>query len=308
MTYARTKAERMVESWADTVADRIAGDGPPPGGKLLFLGAADTGKTTLMSAVADRLSRSRRVALVDADIGQSHIGPPTTVGWTILDKEGDVDLAPPRLMEGMLDLNASGIGFVGDITPVGHLLQLTAALALCIEQAAQAAEVVLIDTPGLVTGGAACALWWTVQRLLRPERIIAVQRENELDDLLRGLQAELSVIEMVKAVPQLRRKSPQTRQQHRRRLFERYFRSATSHTFDLDRLAVRAADNTTADNAVSRVVGLTDLTGRDVAIGVIERWRREKATATIRAPQLDTQRMRCLTIGNTRIDIPFGRS
>ncbi len=85
-----------------------------------------------------------------------------------------------------------GIAFVGDVTPVGHLLQLTAALALCVEQARQAADVVLIDTPGLVTGGAACSLWWTVQRLLRPERIIAIQRENELAALLGGLQAELS--------------------------------------------------------------------------------------------------------------------
>ena len=74
-------------------------------------------------------------------------------------------------------------------------------MVLCVEQAAQAADVVLIDTPGLVTGGAACTLWWTVQRLLRPQRILAVQRENELGEVLRGLQPGVSAIELIAGAP-----------------------------------------------------------------------------------------------------------
>jgi polynucleotide 5'-hydroxyl-kinase GRC3/NOL9 len=185
---------------------------------------------------------------------------------------------------------------------------LTAALSLCVEQARQVAEVVLIDTPGLVTGGAACSLWWTVQRLLRPERIIAVQRQDELSELLGGLQAGLSVIEVIKAPPELRRKTPEARQQHRRRLFDRYFRDATTCTLDLAHLAVRTTGHVPSDDAVSRIVGLTDVMGQDMAIGAIERWRQEKGQATIRAPQLDLARVRCLTVGKAKIDTSFGWS
>jgi len=53
---------------------------------------------------------------------------------------------------------------------------------------------------------------------------------------------------------------------------------------------------------------LADVAGQDMAVGVIERWGQEKARATIRARQLDTRRARCLTIGNARIDTPFGWS
>jgi polynucleotide 5'-hydroxyl-kinase GRC3/NOL9 len=91
----------------------------------LLLGAADTGKTTLMDALAERLARRQPVALVDADTGQSHIGPPTTVGWTLREAHSCAPTAP----------EARGIAFVGDVTPVGHLLQLLAALALCVAQA-----------------------------------------------------------------------------------------------------------------------------------------------------------------------------
>jgi polynucleotide 5'-hydroxyl-kinase GRC3/NOL9 len=309
----------MVENWADVVADRIVGTSPLRKGKLglpnathrvwgplLLLGAADTGKTTLMSALVDRLAGSQPVALVDADIGQSHIGPPTAVGWTFIGRR--VGLAPPKCPEEAPTLDARGIAFVGDVTPVGHLLQLMAALALCVEQAKQAAEVVLIDTPGLVTGGAACSLWWTVQRWLRPERIIAIQRENELGELLAGLQVGLSVIETIQTPAELRRKSPEARQEHRRRLFDRYFQEATAYTLDLKDLAVRSTQRMTPDTVLGRIVGLTDATGRDMAIGVIESWQQQKAKMTIRAPRLDIQRVRCLTIGNARIDTPFGWS
>lgn len=288
----------MVENWADVVADRIVDTRPFRKGKLLLLGAADTGKTTLMDALVQRVAGREPVAVVDADIGQSHIGPPTTVGWNLRGKDsGETILLP-----------AKGMAFVGDVTPMGHLLQLAAALVLCVEQARQAAKVVLIDTPGLVAGGAASSLWWTVQRLLRPERIIAIQRSNELGELLGGLQAGLSSIELIETPAKLRRKSPEARQEHRRRLFEEYFQDAAGYTLNLKGLTVRATQRLTAENVPGRIVGLTDAAGQDMALGAIERWQPSRVKMTIRAPRLDIRRVRCLTIGDARIDIPVGWS
>lgn len=298
----------MVENWADVVADRMVDTSPLHKGKFLLLGAADTGKTTLLGALAERLVRRRQVALVDADIGQSHIGPPTTVGWNLLDREGSP--ATPGWEKITLEGGRAtgGIAFVGDVTPVGHLLQLTAALALCVEQAQQAAEVVVVDTPGLVTGGAACSLWWTVQRLLRPEQIIAIQRGNELGELLTGLQAGLSAIETIAAPATLRRKSPEARQEHRRRLFEDYFQDAIALTLNLKGLAVRSTERMAGDNLAGRIVCLTDAAGRDMALGVIEHWQPGRMEMTIRAPQLDIRGVQCLTIGNARFEPRVGGS
>lgn len=298
----------MVENWADVVADRMVDTSPLGKDKFLLLGAADTGKTTLMDALVTHLARSRPVALVDADIGQSHIGPPTTVGWGILDREGSP--AAPGWEKITPDGGRAtrGFAFVGDVTPVGHLLQLTAALTLCVEQAQQAAEVVVVDTPGLVIGGAACSLWWTVQRLLRPQRIIALQREHELAELLGGLQGGLSAIETIEAPATLRRKSPEARQEHRRRLFQEYFRNATVHTLNLKGLALRFTQRMTGDNGAGRIVCLTDAAGQDMALGVIEHWQPNKAKMTIRAPQLDIRRVCCLTIGDVRIEPDVGGS
>jgi polynucleotide 5'-kinase involved in rRNA processing len=59
---------------------------------------------------------------------------------------------------------------------------------------------------------------------------------------------------------------------------------------------------------VGRIAGLTDAAGQDVAIGVIKGWQQRKAKMTVRAPALDIGRVRCLTVGNVRIDIPPGWS
>src|SRR5918999_822328 len=52
----------------------------------MVIGEGDTGKTTLVTALANALvERGFRVAVLDADLGQSEIGPPTTIGlgrWT----------------------------------------------------------------------------------------------------------------------------------------------------------------------------------------------------------------------------------
>ncbi len=150
----------MSQDWADNIAQEIISQNLIKTGACLILGAADTGKTTLAAALARQLAPSRPVGIVDADIGQSHIGPPTTVGWAVAAN-------PPP--EDLWQLPAAGISFVGDVTPVGHLLQLTAAIIQSVNQASKAAELIIVDTPGFISGPAASALWWTVQRVLNPE-------------------------------------------------------------------------------------------------------------------------------------------
>src|SRR4030042_5204680 len=138
----------MSEGWANKIAQDVQRRGLLDRGACLILGGADTGKTPLALALAARIAQSRPVAIVDADIGQSHIGPPSTVWWAVVDN--------PNF--GLSAIEPGGIAFVGDITPVGHLLQFTAALARCVEQAAKLAEVILIDTPGFIAGAPAHAL------------------------------------------------------------------------------------------------------------------------------------------------------
>lgn len=280
----------MSQDWAERTAEQLLGRGLLQTGKCLILGAADTGKTTLAAALAKRAASSEPVAIIDADIGQSHIGPPTTVGWAVLDN--------PQLDFSALAVR--GISFVGDVTPVGHLLQLTAAILQCVEQASKAAKLCLIDTPGLVYGPASSALWWTVQRVLKPESILAVQRDDELNDILVGLRSLDLQLELVICPEQIPLKSRESRRSYRQRQFGEYFRSSCHYDINLSNVAVQSG-RLSREGLAGRVVALRDGKGVDVAIGIVADWKDDREIVVIRAPQVDIQRIRCLVIGDVTL-------
>ena len=312
----------MSQDWADKIAQRLLGRGLIQTGICLILGAADTGKTTLAVALAKCAASRGPVGIIDADIGQSHIGPPTTVGWAFVDsRQVDFRVKTSLFSQtsgtfascyGFSRLTVGGISFVGDVTPVGHLLQLTAAIVQCVRQVSEAAKLTIIDTPGFIRGPAAAALWWTVQRILQPQLILAVQRNKELGDVLAGLQFHDLQLELIKSAPQIPVKSPQQRRRYRQSQFSNYFRDSCLYNISLSDIAVQtgrapprggASRNLSRESLVSRLIGLRDKKGTDIAIGVITDWQNEKDIVIIRAPKINIQQIQCLVIGDVTIDI-----
>jgi polynucleotide 5'-hydroxyl-kinase GRC3/NOL9 len=280
----------MSDNWADKAAQQLLSRGFIKTGICLVLGAADTGKTTLAAALAKHAASSEPVGIIDADIGQSHIGPPTTVGWAVLEN------SQTPFVE-FSDLPVGGISFVGDVTPVRHLLQLTAAIAQCVQQVSEAAELMIIDTPGFIRGPAATALWWTVQRILQPKLIIAVQRDDELSDIITGLRSLEIQLELIKSSPQIPTKSPQDRRNYRQNQFSKYFRDSCLHKINLSDISVRTSGNLSSESLIHRLVALRDVAGKDLAIGEITDWQQSDNIVMVKAPQLDIRQIGCLVVG-----------
>ena len=283
----------MLHNWADTVAYQFLSRSLMEKGICLILGAIDTGKTTLAAALARHAASNGPVGFIDADIGQSHIGPPATVGWAIVNYP-QIDFTR---------LSADGIGFVGDITPAGNLLQLTAAITQCFQQISKLVDLVIIDTPGFISGPAANILWWTVHQILQPELILAVQRNNELKEILAGLPLLDDRIEQIHCPPQIPTKSPQERQQYRQNQFNKYFQDSCFYNISLSEVAVQRSWNVSSNNLINRLVALRDGKGVDIAIGQIKDWQCDKGVAIVRTPQIDIRQIRCFVIGDVTVEI-----
>jgi polynucleotide 5'-kinase involved in rRNA processing len=319
----------MSLDWPDKTAQQLLDRGllsAKGGGICLILGAVDTGKTTLAIALAKRLAARQPVGIIDADVGQSHIGPPATVGWAVIDNP-QVELS---------QLPVAGIAFVGDVTPVGHLLQMTGGIAQGAAALSTVTELIIIDTPGLIRGPAAAALWWTVYQIIRPALILAVQRSDELSDILVGLKTFSCRLEQIRCPLDIPVKSPPERRRYRQSQFNRYFRDSRLHNINMSEVAVQASCRLssaqrrveggnpaincgakylapkfiwgfshcgfTAD-LVNRLVGLRDEKGGDVAIGVITDVQQDGKIIVVKAPPLDVGQIRCLVIGDITADI-----
>ena len=147
-------------------------------GVHVLLGGMDSGKSTLARRIAAAgIADGMTVGLLDADVGQSTIGPPTTVGLRLCRSEADLSAEALR--------QADDLAFVGAISPQGHLLPLVTGTRLLLDRAkAEGADMVVVDTTGLVSGVYAQLLKFHKIGVLQPDLVVGIARGQELQPLL----------------------------------------------------------------------------------------------------------------------------
>lgn len=168
---------------ADPQHEALARSAAAPGVTML-IGGLDTGKTTVaLDAVRHALAEGHRPVLVDADIGISTIGPPACVGMRVFESEADlVDLDKP-----------DGLHFVGAITAARLVLQQVVATAVMVERARALGDVIIVDTTAVAAGVSGETLKYHKAELCRPDRVIALQRGEEMEPVVGMLRRFLDI-------------------------------------------------------------------------------------------------------------------
>lgn len=182
-------------------------------GVTMVLGGPDVGKSTLCQYLVYRAYASGEpAALVDLDLGQSHLGPPASLG---------LGLFPPRL-PGDRGLFPEGLYFIGQTSPVGAVLEVAVGCRVLADQArATGVKRLVINTSGLVRGFAAHRLKQAQVELLRPQLLLALDREEELKPLLRTLRHAAPTLYLPVSARAVRR-GFEERRMYREERFRRY--------------------------------------------------------------------------------------
>ena len=203
LLYCRLMADVSYESLAKVVAETDVS---------MLIGGLDTGKTTIaLEAVRLALAAGRTPVLVDADVGNSTVGPPACVGLKVFRNDGDLDeITRPDALQ-----------FVGTITPSRLVLQHVVATAVMTERARSLGDVVIIDTTAVASGVAGETLKYHKTELCRPHKIVALQRGEEMEPVVGMLRRFLGA-EVITAPtdPQLTPISPDARARKRLEGFE----------------------------------------------------------------------------------------
>ncbi|WP_460041617.1 Clp1/GlmU family protein [Thermococcus atlanticus] len=190
--------------------------------KIMVIGGTDSGKTTLVTFLANRLvSTGFRVALVDSDVGQKSLLPPATVSLALAELP----------FESPSELRALKHYFVGSITPDAHFGEVIAGVKRLAEIGERLAHFVIIDTTGYVEN-AGEDLKRLKAELLRPELAVLLQKENELEELGRSLERFSRVIFLEVSEKALEH-SRSERRNIRKEKWRRYFENAQEYTADL---------------------------------------------------------------------------
>ena len=195
--------------------ERIARSIVHPQAVVLVIGSTDTGKTTFCRYLVERgVSQGLRVGLVDADVGQSQIGPPTTIGLKILSHNPDWD-----------KIEADNLYFVGWISPEGHLLRCVTGVRLMVDAALRAgANFVVVDTTGYVKGIRAIALKQHKIEIIQPSNLVCIQHSDELDAIVSGFDVSHSImIHRLSPHQAVTSKTNKYRREYRETCVNRYF-------------------------------------------------------------------------------------
>jgi polynucleotide 5'-hydroxyl-kinase GRC3/NOL9 len=269
-------------------------------GSALILGASDTGKSTLAHFLVTQLCEmGNTVALVDGDIGQSVLGPPTTIGFSLFE-------STPRQLD---DAQAIASYFVGSTSPRGHTLEMLVGTKRVVDRATQLGpEVIIIDTTGFVAGEVAWELKFQKVDLLKPAHLIGLQRRREIESLLRPLQFRTDMtIHRLRTPEKVRVKSPEQRRSNRSRKFAAYFQEVRLYQKSLDGVSVvspfRVRYRGKALDGV--LIGLNDKVNLNLGLGILENVDIHRGSISFVAPELDPTRIRVIRIGSTVVDL-FG--
>ena len=274
-------------------------------GVVLLVGASDTGKSTLAAWLTNACLRAGwQVAVVDADVGQSDIGPPGTVGLGF----------PVGPIERLGQIPARYLGFVGTTSPPRALGEHVVATAEMVYWARETAKAVIVDTTGMVSGFCGQRLKELKIQAVRPDWIIALHQENELAPILRGLQGR--AVPRVLRLPvcaRARVRSREERRDTRQKSLARYLAGAQPLDLSLERVGFLRSmwvedlkREVPAERFRHLWVGLADDRGRVLAVGTVLEVSYAAGVMRVLTPWLQAAAVATVILGSMHV-APDGR-
>ena len=235
---------------------------------------------------------NRSVAVIDADLGQSTYGLPTTLN--LVHFTADARRPIPKVVATF---------FVGAISPVGHLLQTVVGCRRLLNLALELGErIILIDTTGLVDGLLAAEFKLQKIEVLRPTHVVALAHRSELDPILKACsqRQDITVCRLPIAAA-ARERSSDERRANRQEKYRRYFAGAVRHRFSLDSVEVWGRfPNLNRADLQGLLVGLND--GHGLCRGVGRLHRVTRSDVEVWTPLQTVAAVKLLRFGSVAIE------
>jgi len=190
---------------------------------VMTVGGVDSGKTSLCAYLANRaLKEKRRVAIIDADLGQSDVGPPSTIGSCLITKP----------IRDPFEMGAENICFIGVTSPSGAVPKVIEGITSMKEKTLKrSVDVLIINTDGWIEGEDAVRYKVALAKQIKPNMVVGIQEQNELTFLLGALTETQNLA--IESSPAVRKRDREERKLLRELGYKKYLKGATTQSFPL---------------------------------------------------------------------------
>jgi len=229
-------------------------------GRIMIIGAADVGKSTLSTFLANGLLREGiGPRIIDADIGQADIGPPTTIASAF----------PTSYLYSLVDLAPSTMIFIGHTSPSHVQTKLLSGMIRLCDREERA--LTLINTDGWALDPEAILYKRELIETIHPDLVLGLATGSELEPILSKAGASMRI-----ETPQLvLTRSQSDRRQIRTASYRRYLNGGRTTSFSKRNVRVKLPDalarsgSQRSSDLRNLIVGLLDNEGHLLQIGVL---------------------------------------
>jgi len=162
-----------VTRWTQAAEELLSIDKPVI---VIVIGGIDTGKTSFCTfLVNSALKKNLKTGIIDADLGQSDVGPPLTIGFNFVFEP----------VNDLFEVDAKDAIFVGSTSPSGVLDKLTFGINYLKDRLlVNGADLIVVNTDGWIIGEEAAEYKIKLVESIAPSVIVGMQSENELTAIL----------------------------------------------------------------------------------------------------------------------------
>ena len=230
-------------------------------GNVVILGPTDVGKSTLCVYLLNRLMRDVEILhIVDADIGQTDLGPPTSIAVA----------TPTQPITSLTELRADATLFIGHTSPTyvqSKLISGIKRLATMDEN-----SLTIINTDGWIAELAAIRYKINLINEIEPNLILGLAMGDELQPILRGVRNCTMQLDAAKNVLG---RSRGDRRGIRASSYRRFLEGAITNTVYLRDIEISApnsfpsATEFNSNKLRNLIIGLLDDDGYLMQIGIL---------------------------------------
>ena len=224
-SFQEVTGNTVSQSWEEPVKAVLDSQQKPV--TVLVLGKVDSGKSSFCTYLVNKLVNAKgKVAVIDGDLGQSDIGPSGTVGYAIMQK-------PVTQLRNLKLQNAFFVGVTSPLLAIAKTIEGLAQLKGEVLQ--HQVDFIVINTDGWVSGDLALRYKTALIKELKPDIVVGVTVQNELDDLIDNLNV---LVLKVYASPFLGVRTAEKRKLLRETTYARYLEAAKVQCYPLSQVMV----------------------------------------------------------------------
>jgi len=225
-TVSEVEASTIPNSWENAANTILEQKSQPV--TVMIVGGIDSGKTSFYAYLANKaLKEKRSVTIIDADLGQSDVGPPSTIGSCRVTKP----------IRDPFEIGAESICFVGVISPSGAVPKVIEGISNMKEKALKrGVNILIVNTDGWIEGEDAVRYKVALAKQIKPNVLVAIQEQNELTFLLGALTETQNLA--IASSPAVRKRDREERKLLRELGYKKYLKGASIQSFPLSWIRV----------------------------------------------------------------------